>query len=698
MGLSLPRKITIVCAFLFCFCKINAQTTDSLDFQQWSIPFDWIESFLQDTDSEGTFDFNTFFDQLELYAQNPINLNKATEEELHDLGLLSDVQIINFLNYRDQAGDLISIYELQAIQGFDLQTIRRILPFISLDAKSQQYQKSLVAMLTEGQNELYIRWSRFLEQQKGFRSDASSPYLGDPNQLYIRYKHGYSNKLSYGITAEKDRGEEFFKGSNPNGFDFYSAHFFLRDYNPWLKELAIGDFSLNMGQGLLAFTGFSRGKGAQVTSIKRSGPTLKAYTSVNEVNFMRGLGTTLKLGNIEFTAFYSIRGIDGNVIAQDTADLDEDLRFISSLDRSGLHRTATEIAKKNSTQLQSMGGVIKYKARNGHIAVNAIYNQLDGDLSRPLAPYANFRFTGSQLFGVSTDYSYIYKNINFFGETAYSENGALATLNGLLVGLDQKVDLSLFYRYYPRDYQSFFAAPLGESRTGVNETGIYMGLEIRPHPNWRLAGYVDMWENPWLRFNVDAPSQGHEYRVRLTYFKKRKFEAYVELRDEIKPINLPDNETKLNQVIPNRTFQTRIHFGNKVSKALELRTRLDVGFADNQINAYQRGFVLYQDVIYRPVGFPLSFTTRFAIFDTDSFSARYYSFENNLIYAFSVPAYYNRGTRFYFNVRYKGIRNLTVEARYDQTFWANEDSFGSGGEEIDGQTRSRVSAQLIYRF
>lgn len=225
-----------------------------------------------------------------------------------------------------------------------------------------------------------------------------------------------------------------------------------------------------------------------------------------------------------------------------------------------------------------------------------------------------------------------------------------------------------------------------------------MGLEIRPHPNWRLAAYIDMWENPWLRFNVDAPSQGHEYRVRLTYFKKRKFEAYVELRDEVKAINLPDNETKLNQVIPNRTFQTRIHFGNKVSKALELRTRLDVGFADNQINAYQRGFVLYQDVIYRPIGFPLSCTTRFAIFDTDSFSARYYSFENNLIYAFSVPAYYNRGTRFYFNIRYKGIRNLTVEARYDQTFWTNEDSFGSGGEEIDGQTRSRVSAQLIYRF
>ncbi|MCI5082458.1 MAG: helix-hairpin-helix domain-containing protein, partial [Saprospiraceae bacterium] len=300
--------------------------------------------------------------------------------------------------------------------------------------------------------------------------------------------------------------------------------------------------------------------------------------------------------------------------------------------------------------------------------------------------------------GMSADYSFIYRNLNFFGETAYSENGAIATLNGLLVGLDQKVDLALFYRRYPRDYQSFFAAPLGEIRTGNNETGIYMGLEVRPAPQWRISAYVDLWENPWLRFGVDAPGQGQEYRVRLTYFKKRKYEAYIEVRDETKPANVPDNETKLNQIVQNRTFQTRLHFGNQVSKTLELRTRLDIGFADNEINRYQRGFVIYQDVLYRPIGFPLSFTTRFAIFDTDGFQARYYSYENNLIYAFSVPAYYNRGTRFYFNLRYKGIRNMTIEARYAQTFWANQETFGSGGEEIDGQTRSRVSAQLIYRF
>jgi hypothetical protein len=103
-------------------------------------------------------------------------------------------------------------------------------------------------------------------------------------------------------------------------------------------------------------------------------------------------------------------------------------------------------------------------------------------------------------------------------------------------------------------------------------------------------------------------------------------------------------------------------------------------------------------VLYKPRRFPLSFTTRFSLFDTDGFQSRFYSFENNLLYTFSIPAYYNRGTRFYLNLRYKGIRNLTLEGRIAQTFWKNQGTFGTGNEQIQGQTRTQVSAQIKYKF
>ena len=663
-----------------------------------------IEDFLQNTDSEGTFDFNAIFEDLAYYQENPLNLNTANAEELQALGLLSDIQVVSFINYRRQAGELIAIYELQAVPSFDLLTIRRILPYVAVDGDLDDYQTPITQMLTRGDNELYLRWSRIVEQQRGFTpigaDERGSRYLGDPNQFYVRYKHAYSNRLSYGFTAEKDRGEEFFTGSNRKGFDFYSAHLFLKDYSKTVKAVALGDYAVSFGQGLILYSGFGYGKSSLVMNIKRTTQTLRPYRSVNESNFQRGAGVTLAFGDhLEVTALASYRQRDANLLEPDTSDIEQELRQVSSLDIDGLHRTPNEVANRNSTNQTSIGGQVKWKGDYGHIALNGLYEALDAELQlfRP-APYNRFNFTGDALYNISLDYSYIFQNFNFFGETARGSNGAIATINGLLMGLDRRVDLAVLVRHYPRNYQSFNATPFGETLGAQNETGIYLGLELRPHKHWRFSAYYDTWRHPWLRFRTDAPSTGIEYRARLTYFRKRNLDVYLEVRDEQKYLNVDKIEGKNDFTVPRRIFQTRLHIAKKVTKELELRTRMDIGFTDNEINNRQEGFVIYQDVLYRPQRFPLSFTTRFSLFDTDGFQSRFYSFENNLLYTFSIPAYYNRGTRFYLNLRYKGIRNLTLEGRIAQTFWKNQDTFGTGNEQIQGQTRTQVSAQVKYKF
>ena len=123
-----------------------------------------------------------------------------------------------------------------------------------------------------------------------------------------------------------------------------------------------------------------------------------------------------------------------------------------------------------------------------------------------------------------------------------------------------------------------------------------------------------------------------------------------------------------------------------------------MGFYDNQQEPKSTGVVLYQDVIYKSLEFPISFSARFVLMDTDGFDARYYSYENNLLYTFSIPPYYHRGSRYYLNVRYRGIRNLTLEARLERTFWSDQTSIGGGLEEINGQTRTALSAQVKYEF
>lgn len=662
---------------------------------QWQ---ELLEDHLQNRNAaEATFDFSTLTGVLEEYRHHPLNLNEAGEEELRMMHLLSDRQILELLRYRRETGPLISLYELQAIPSFDLATIRRLLPFVRLRRALDDFQVSIPQMLKTGKNEVFVRWSRIAERQKGYTPRKNPAYLGDPNQLYFRYRHSFSNKLRYGLTAEKDRGEAFFTGSNKRGFDYYSAHFYLRDYNRTLRALALGDFSVSFGQGLLLFSGFGYGKGAATTSIKRSGRSLTPYSSVNEAQFMRGAGATLAFSNhLEATFFASLRRRDG--ILEEPDHNTPGPKAFTGLKLDGYHRTAGEIASKKTVRQFTTGGSLRLSFPQGHVAFNTLYNTFHLPLRRKEKPYNRFYFSGRRLWNASLDYSLTLKNLNFFGETALSANGRMATVNGLLVGLDRRVDLALLFRHYPRDYQALNATPFAEAAGGRNETGCYLGLEIRPAKSWTLNAYYDMWHHPWLRFLADAPSRGREIRARLMYSRKRQLRVYMELKNEWKELNAPDDAGAFERLLPHRLFQCRLHIARHISKALEWRTRFDWGFAANPVEGKRYGLVLLQDLLFRPIGFPLSFTTRFAVFDTEDYDIRFYHYENNLLYTSSIPAYYNRGTRFYLNLRYRPVQALTLEFRFAQTFRPGEESIGSGQEASEGPVRTELGAQVKVQF
>ncbi len=683
-----------------------AAQTDTIPLSQRSDNenTDLIEDFILNSGLEGDFDYNTLFEHLEYLQEHPLNVNLAGREELEDLNLLTAIQVNDLLQYRKEFGDLIALEELQSITSFDLNTIQRILPFLQISGGLDDYNVPIPTMLSSGKNELYLRWRRVLETQKGYKTKADgSPasFLGDPNKLYMRYKHSFENRLSYGFTAEKDEGEEFFKGSNQQGFDFYSAHIALKNASKLVKDLVIGDFNASFGQGLILFSGFSNGKGAEVMDIKRGARAVRAYTSVNEFNYMRGAAATLGLtDHIELTTFVSYRKRDANLGATDTTDLDNDILFFTSLQSSGLHRTLGEIEDEASIKQFVTGGSVKYKTDTWHVAVNGLYNKLDRDLVRNPLPYNQFYFSGNQLLNTSIDYSFLYQNFNFFGETAISDNGKIATTNGVLIGLDRDMDLAILYRKFAKDYQALDSNPFQESSGGRNESGLYLGLEIRPSNHWKIKTYFDIYQHPWLRSAADAPSKGNDFRTRIIYFQKRKFEAFLELRREQKELNAPISTevSKTDILVKYSLSQARLFFSNKVSKSLELRSNIGYGVFNDGVNKKSSGIVLYQDIIYKPMTFPLHFTTRFAIYDTGGSQIRYYAYENNLLYVYGIPAYYNKGTRFYINLRYKGIRNLTLEARYAQTYWSNKDTFSSGFSEIDGPSRSELSAQIKYQF
>ncbi|MEI2750598.1 MAG: hypothetical protein V9E88_17805 [Ferruginibacter sp.] len=123
-------------------------------------------------------------------------------------------------------------------------------------------------------------------------SQATNFYPGSPQRVLVRYKYTYKNLLQYGIVGEKDAGEEFFKGSQKAGFDFYSAHLFARNMGI-VKALALGDFTVNLGQGLVQWQSLAFKKGPDVLATKRQAAVLRPYNSFGEINFHRGVGITI---------------------------------------------------------------------------------------------------------------------------------------------------------------------------------------------------------------------------------------------------------------------------------------------------------------------------------------------------------------------------------------------------------------------
>ena len=117
--------------------------------------------------------------------------------------------------------------------------------------------------------------------------------------------------LSFGLSGEKDPGEEFFRGSQKKGFDFYSAYFCLRNKNI-IKILVIGDYHTQFGHGLINGSGLRLKKSTDALALAPVAQGILPYTSSDENLFMRGIGTTIKIRKVELTVFYSQKKTDAD--------------------------------------------------------------------------------------------------------------------------------------------------------------------------------------------------------------------------------------------------------------------------------------------------------------------------------------------------------------------------------------------------
>jgi hypothetical protein len=624
--------------------------------------------------------------QLDYFRKHPININAGTAEELQALKFITDLQIGNFISYRNLFGKFISIYELQAIPTWDLVTIKKILPYIIVD-DATSIKESFLSRFKNGDQVLLFRISRVLQKSKGYDTSLNNYYLGDRNHLMFRYRYQYKDLLYFGVTADKDAGEQFFKGAQSKGFDFYSFHFFARRLGI-IKSLALGDYAVNLGQGLIQWQSLAFGKNAEVMSIKRQAPVLVPYRSAGEFYFNRGAGITLQKKNIEATVFGSFKKISGNIV-NDTAE-----RF-TSLQTSGYYRTPSEIADKNKIAVGSCGGNISYRTSSFKIGLNTVIHHFNLPFQKAYEPYNLYAVSGKKVFNSSIDYSYTFKNVHLFGEAATDKNMHKAFVSGALMSVDPKIDLSVLYRNIQKQYQSLFGNAFTENTMPVNEKGLYAGMAIRPAQGWQLNAYADFFQFPWLKYLVNAPTRGYDYLAQLNYQPNKEFGMYVRYKNKNKPIDSSGNGViyyPQDQVKQN----LRVHLSQQLSSNVSIDSRLELMWFNHRQKNNEQGFLSYVEGAY--AWKKLAANLRLQYFETNSYNSRIYVYESDVLYSFSIPAFYDKGFRYYINLHYHASKKLQWWLRFAKTIYADKTIIGSGLDEMNSNAHSDIRVQLQYSF
>ncbi|MEO6671291.1 MAG: helix-hairpin-helix domain-containing protein [Ferruginibacter sp.] len=693
------RKLALIVCLMMVRVLVFAQVPDSVKTITDQLPATTTEQQLENI-TENNEDLETeddsYLQQMVQFQRNPVNLNSADEAVLKELLLLTPIQIQNLIAYRSVMGRFINIYELQAIPGWNIRTIQRLLPYVSVSS-SVNARADLSERLTNGDHSILARVSQTLERSKGYLIDstvATNYYPGSPQKLMIRYKYVYKNLLQYGIVAEKDAGEQFFKGGQRQGFDFYSAHLFIRNLGI-IKSLALGDFTVNFGQGLTQWQSLAFKKGPDVLAIKRQSSVLRPYNSAAEINFHRGVGLTVGKNNWQATIFGSYRKTDAN-FASDTLLTTDD--FITSLQTSGYHRTKSEVDDKAVQRQLAFGANAAVQFGRLHLGVNAIQFQFKYPLVKDPLPYNTYALTGKSFGNYSFDYSYTYKNLHFFGEAAISSQKGAAFINGLLLSVSNRVDMSFLYRNISRKYQSLYTNAFTESTTPSNEKGLFSGITIRPAPQWQVDAYADIYRFPWLRFRVDAPSTGSDYFVQVTYKPNKQLEMYTRFKRESKGINYNPRESVLNPVIYQPKKDWRLQVSYKISPRITVRNRTELVWFDRKGEAAEEGFLIYADIFYKTLRKPFSANMRLQYFETDGYNSRLYAYESDVLYYFSIPVFYDKGYRYYINVNYDISRKLSVWGKWMQTISSGKTSVGSGLDEIKGNKKSEARVEILYKF
>ena len=587
----------------------------------------------------------TYIERLHDLAENPVRLNSSDENEISRLFFLSDFQVKILVDYVHSFGRIISLYEIANIPGFDKETAEMMFPFVTLETK--------ISMSSDS-----ARWRNVSVTNFHFKSgNKDTTSLGPPWKMLSKYKFSVG-AFTGGVTVEKDPGEKLLSG-NPPLPDFLSANLAYNGKGV-IRRIIAGDFSARFGLGTNLNTGIRTGLSLASSGYMSARDEIIPYTSTDENNFFRGVAADLSLKNLGLCLFYSKNLSDATLGSSTGASND----YIENLYTAGLHNTSSLLVKKDVISDQTYGVNLSYNFNN--IKVGLIWS--GSRFSLPVIPSGNdpkdnFDFKGDRNDLYSVYYNSLIKRILLYGEFSSNGYSGSAFVQGLSFRPSDRITLNFLFRNYNAGYVSFHGKGPGSGSTTGNEQGILGNFSFEAAKHLFITGGCDIQQFPWLKYRCSAPSQGlkQELRVRFLPTEKITFEASFNYRSVM--LDSSENAGIPKQIeVVSKSFKGTFRY--IVNENLTLGSRFDYKISDPSDS---RGMLLLQDINYRFRHLPFSIWFRYCIFKTDSWDSRLYTYENDMLYSFSIPALSGEGSRSYIMIKWDIGKKAELRVKYGLT-------------------------------
>jgi len=663
----MDRLSVILIAFLLCCFRGFAQDLD--DFLTVDLNEDEVEQGIEDVE-----------EYLENLRVNPANINDTlnSQDELIESTLLAFYQWEDIKLHIRNFGALLSKEELLAVSSMTSEDVQRLKPFIKITPAINQKRSSKT-------NTLLVRNHFTIEKQEGYlKTDSSSShYLGNRHQQLIKFSKS-NTSMKMGLQMEKDAGEQYMLANNIIGPDYLSAY--LEHSGRNLKnKIIVGDYEIRVGQGLVHWNGFSIGKGGQSRRSFKYGRVLKAHSSSNESDYLRGVAAQIKRNRIAISTWVSARKQDAII---------DSISGLTSIQRSGLHRTENEFNRKNAINDYSAGINMRYTSRQMNLDLTMKSHFLDHAFYKGSELEDYFDFEGRKFYNGSIHYQYLGKKKYLYGELAVDKNGGLAYINGAQFFLGNGMVGSMSFRKYSPAYFSPHSSAFSERSEVRNESGLFAGLQFNPNLHWQVDSYIDLYSFPWLKFAIDNPSSGYELGINSMYRKNPRLEIQFRAKweENLKNSSNRNSSQKSNPLSSSGRITQRLIMKNKVSDVLHLKSQFH--HAHSTFETKNHGYLFSQDLVLKQQSFQVN--GRMALFNTN-FDSRIYSYENDVLYRFSIPAYIGQGYRYYGMIKWD-VGEITIWLKASQSKLPKEEALSSGLSEIDGNKRSQVTSQLIWKF